>query len=296
MVSGIGIALAIGAAWFLAGQTLSIRLATRRGLANDVLVVVMLVNVVVLIPLALVLDPNPTITPLSILAFGVAGLVGTMVGRAFFYAGIKRVGASRAEPIKASMPLHATIFAVILLGEQVTGPQLVGIVLMVGGIALVSWEGSSAERAAGTEIPWFGLSLPLIAAVFFGLEPIFANVGFDEGTSVLTGLAIKTIVALTTFVLYLRWRSQLPHPKGFSREELVWGAAAGLANTAFLLAYYAALEIARVGVVVPIMQTSPLIVIGVSALFLRQVETVTPRLLGAAGVIVGGGVLVTLGG
>lgn len=170
----------------------------------------MLVIVVVLVLMAVLLDPNPTLTSTTFLAFAAAGIVGTIGRRALFYARIKRVGTSRAEPIKAPMPLYATIFAVILFSKRVTGPHLVGIVLMVAGIALVLWEGTSSERANGERIPWYGLSLPLIAAIFFGLEPIFANVSPREGTSVAIDPVIKMIVAMTTFLLYLDWREWIP--------------------------------------------------------------------------------------
>jgi len=110
MVSAPGVLLAVGAACFLAEQALTIRLATRRGKSTDVLLVVMGVNLMMLAPLALAFDPNPTLIPRSILAFAAAGIVGTMIGRSLFYAGIKQIEASRAEPIRASMPLHATVF------------------------------------------------------------------------------------------------------------------------------------------------------------------------------------------
>ncbi|WP_331235887.1 EamA family transporter [Natronorarus salvus] len=296
MVSLVGVVLAVVAAICLAGQALTIRLATRRGRSNDVLLVVMLVNVVVFVPLAVVQPSNPNVTPVAVVAFVAAGIVGTILGRALFYAGIKSIGASRAEPIKASMPLHATVLAVLFLGEVVTGLQLAGVALIVVGIALVSWEGSNADRIAGDGVPWTGLALPLAAAFFFGLEPIFATVGLAEGTPVIVGLTIKTVSALAVFVLYLGWRGSLPTRSGLPTGDVRWYVAAGLASTGFLLAYYAALEVSRVSVVVPIMQTSPLIVVLVSAALLHGVERVTPKLVAAAGIIVVGGILVTLFG
>jgi drug/metabolite transporter, DME family len=296
MVSALGVVLAVLAACGLAAQALTIRLATREGRANDALLVVIGVNVVVLFPLALVLDPTPTLTPRSIAAFAGAGIVGTILGRALFYEGIKRVGASRAEPVKASMPLHATVLAVLFLDERVTGAQLIGIALIVIGIALVSREQAATDRAAGEETPWHGLLLPLAAALFFGMEPILASIGFEEGTSVPMGLAIKTAAALVVFVGYLRWKRALPTRASVPPGALKWYLLAGVASTSFLLAYYAGLAVSRVSVVVPIMQTSPLIVVAVSAIVLRQVETVTPRLVAAACVIVSGGITVTLAG
>ena len=294
MIVLAGVAFAVLAALGLTGQTLSIRLATRQGRSADVLLVVILVNVAVFAPLVVLLEPNPTVTLRGVLAFAAAGVVGTMLGRAFFYSGIKRVGASRAEPVKATMPLFATVFAVALLAEPVTAAQVGGIVLIVGGIVLITWEGSAADRASGDGVPWIGLSFPLAGAVFFGLEPVFASVGLGEGMSVLVGLLIKSLSALLVYASYLRVRNALPAPSTFRTPDFRWYVLAGVASTGFLLAYYAGLSVSTVGVVVPIMQTSPLFVIAASALFLRDVETVTPRLVAAAAVIVAGGIVVTL--
>lgn len=290
-----GVVLAVLAAFGLACQTLAIRLATRRAATTDVLFVVMLVNVVVLVPVVPFLADDLAITPTSVLAFTAAGVVGTIVGRLLFYSAIKRVGASRAEPFRATMPLHATILAVLLLGEFVTGLQIAGIVLIVVGIALVSWEGSITAAANGEVASRGALALALVAAFFFGLEPIFATVGLDEGTDMFVGLAIKTVTAFVAYTTFLRWRNQLPAVT-LQTDNLHWYVLAGLANTGFLLAYYAGLNVSRVSIVVPIMQTSPLIVIVLSAIFLRRLERVTPRLVGAATVIVAGAVLVTVTG
>ena len=109
------------------------------------------------------------------------------------------------------MPLHASVLAVLLLGERVTVPQFLGIVLIVVvGIALVSWEQTSTDRLEGIEMPWLGLSFPLAAALFFGLEPILTTIGFGEGISVPMDLAIKTAAALVVFVGYLAWHGTLP--------------------------------------------------------------------------------------
>jgi uncharacterized membrane protein len=67
-------------------------------------------------------------------------------------------------------------------------------------------------------------------------------------------------------------------------------------NTAFLFFYYAALELAPVTFVVPIVSTSPIVVVVLSRLFLPRLERVTPRLVAAAGVVVIGVIAVALSG
>lgn len=294
-MSILGVGLAIVAAAGLAMQALTIRMATRNdGRSGDVLLVVMIVNAVVLVPLVLVFDPNPVLTPRAIMAFAGAGIAGTMLGRAFFYAGIERVGASRAEPIKASMPIHATILAIIILGERVTIVRFFGILLIVAGVAFISMEGRSADRIRGVNTPLQWLALPFIGAFFFGLEPIFASIGLLEGTSILAGLVIKTLTGLSCYSIYLMLRGQFPGRQAFSTPDRHWYFLAGVSSTTFLLAYYAGLSVADVSIVVPIMQTSPLIVIVISAIYLQKLEVVTPRLILSALTIVAGGVAITI--
>jgi drug/metabolite transporter (DMT)-like permease len=76
-----------------------------------VLLVALVINAAIFAGLALALHPDPPLTLTSILVFVAAGIVSLMFGRVFYYAGIERIGDSRADPIKAFMPLFATILA-----------------------------------------------------------------------------------------------------------------------------------------------------------------------------------------
>lgn len=295
MVDLLGAGLAFLAAAGIAGQVVFVRVGTEHGTANDALVVVLLTNIGVLVPLALVTGyPDFGLTRRAILAFIGAGFVGTMLGRAFYYTAIKRIGASRAEPIKASVPLYAALVAVFVLGETLTPVGLFGIVLIVAGVAVISWESTSNPSATAADAGPVDLLFPLIAAFFFGIEPIFAKIGFAEGTPVLVGLAIKTLAATVGFAAYLRYRDVLPSVGSLRTGNTRWYLAAGISNTFFLLAYYSALEIAPVVLVAPIMQLSPLLVVALSAVFLKRLEKVTPRLVAASLIVVAGAIAVTL--
>ncbi|RQH02349.1 DMT family transporter [Natrarchaeobius oligotrophus] len=295
MIDVVGVSLAIAAAVALSVAVICLRVGTDAGRSVDALVVVLFVNILLLVPVTVVIaDPTAELTPTAIGAFAMAGLVGTFVGRAFFYASIERVGASRSEPIRASQPIYATLAAIVVLGEVLTFEHFVGIVLIVLGVGAISWEtaSSSMEYTGRT----YDLAFPFVAAVFYGVEPIFAKIGFADGTSVLVGLSIKTVAATVGFLAYLRWRNALPTATDLASGSLRWYVAAGVANTAFLFAYYAALEIAPVVLVVPIIQVSPLLVAVLSFVFLKRLENVTLPLVLSALVVVVGGVLVSLHG
>lgn len=182
MVDTVGVSLAVVSALALAASSLSIRLGTEQGRVRDFVVVSLIVNLVVLVPVAAVgFYPDYGITPTAIAAFTAAGVSGTLFGRVFYAASIDRIGASRADPIKASMPLFATVFAVVTLGETLTPPHLAGVGLIVAGVGLISWEGKRGSTSVIEGSPWTGMALAAAAAMWFGVEPVFAKLGPPTG-------------------------------------------------------------------------------------------------------------------
>jgi len=293
-VLSVGVLLAAFGAFALAVQSLSIRYGTVRSTASEAIVVVFVVNVLALVPAAFLWEsPIGELTRTSLAAFTAAGLLGTMVGRAMHYEGIKRIGSSRAEPIKASQPLHASLVAVVVLGEVVTTGHLVSMVAIVAGITVIAYEHGQSDTASSAG--YVGVAFPFAAAFFYGIEPTLAKIGFGEGPAVLTGLAVKTVSAGVGFLTYLWWTGGLPDLRTVDRRELPWLVAAGVANTLFLLGYYGALELEPVSLVVPLVQSSPLVVILLSVLFVSDdLERITWRLTAGALIAVAGAVGVTL--
>lgn len=291
----LGVVFAVLGAVALAVQSISVRYGTVSSDASDALVVVLATNVLILVPAAFLFgSPVRELTLRSLGAFTAAGLIGTMVGRAMHFEGIKRIGSSRAEPIKASQPLHASLIAVVVLGEVVTVGHLLSMVAIVIGIAIITAEHGRSGSNAGSA-SYLDLAFPFAAAFFYGIEPTFAKLGFAEGAAVLTGLLVKTVSAGLGFLTYLWSTSGLPDPRTFDRDEVPWLLTAGVANTVFLLGYYGALELVPVSVVVPLVQSSPLVVIGLSVLVVSDdLERVTWRLAAGALVAVAGAVGVTL--
>lgn len=293
----VAILFSLGAAVAAASNQLFVRIGTEEGEAYDAVFVVMVVNLVVLVPLVLLFYyPEYGLTRRSWLSFMAAGVLGTLLGRLFLYSSIDRIGASRTSPIVSSNALVATILGVVVLGESLSLIHAVGIVLIVGGVAAIAWETSheNPDDLSRRELA-IGLSIPVGAALAFGWEPIYANFGFAEGTPAPVGLVVKTVAATLGFTAYLRWRNALPDPAVFYTSNIRWFVLAGIANTLFLLGYYAALAIAPVNVVVPIIITQTLFVVVLSALVMpERLERVTWKLVAAAMTVVAGALIVTL--
>lgn len=287
----IGIVLAIGAAFAIGCANILIRLGSEEGRTYDAVIVVLICNVLIIVPTTLILHfPEYDITRNSLIAFIGAGITGTLLGRTFYYAGIKRIGASRTSPIITSNTLYAALLAIFLLNEDPTQLQLLGILLVVLGVVLITYEtAGESDTESSIRGSWIAISIPVLGSLFYALEPIFARFGFTQGTDPFIGLSIKTVTATCGFLLYLSWRQDLPSLSVINQRKFQYYIAAGVANTVFLILYYVALGLAPVTVVAPLKSSNPLVVILLSILFLpKRLEKITSKLLiGACTVILG---------
>lgn len=293
----VAIVVALGAATASASQNLLIRVGTERGTPFDAVFVVITVNVLLLVPLVLlVYFPSYNLTGISWGAFIGAGLVGTLMGRLFMYTSISRIGASRATPIVASWALISSVLGILLLGEAVSPVHAVGIVCIVTGVGVIAWETSHENPDnLGRRALIIGILLPVGAAMAYGMEPIFANVGFREGTPAPVGLMVKTVAAYLGFSLYLRLHHALPSWRVLRSRNTRYFVLAGVMNTLFLLGYYVGIAIAPVSVVTPILATNTLIVVVLSAAVMPEhLERVTWRLVAASLVVVAGVIVITV--
>lgn len=298
--SVLGIVLASVAAVGFAGQFLCIRLGTDDGEVTDAVLVVLCCNVVLVTPpIFLVYSPPYTalFTPVSVVSFAAAGIAGMFVARLLMFESIKTIGASLTSPVIASNILFATVFAVVLLGERLTAVHLSGIVLIVAGIGLISWETAATTgpdrsvRETGTT-----LALPVAAAVCIGIEPVFISIGLAAGTTILPGVAVMAGSATIGFTGYLLWSGSLRRIP-LQTTSTAWYIAGGISTTIAFLAYFGALEVAPVVLVMPLLQLTPLIVVVLSALFLpRRLEHVSWRIGAAAIVVVVGAAVVSVSG
>ena len=291
----VGIALTLLSAVSLAVQSLAIRVGTRTQRVTDVIAVMFGVNLVVLLPVAgVVAYPAYDISLRALAAFAVSGLLGSLLARVCYFVGIARLGASRTEPLKSLLPLVAVGTAVVVLGEQVTPTLLVGVGLLITGGLVVTVESRDNPAAPTGRRLWIAIAFPLAAAFLLGVDPVFTKIGLAQGTTPLVGVTVRVFAAAVGFTLYLAWRGVRD---GAAPDISVnrWLLVASVANTSYLLSYFAALDRIPVSVVTPVLSTSTLFVVLGAALFLQGDERVTRQLAAGAVLVVVGVVFVVQG-
>jgi len=225
----------------------------------------------------------------AVSAFVVSGLCGTSLAWLLWFRGVDRVGASVSNVVFYSQPLFAVILAALVLGEQLTPTAVVGVGLVVGGIALLSVSG---DRAVGS---WTrgALLFPLAAAILAAGGTVLNRFGFRISTvSPLEAATVNLTSALPLLVGYtvVVRRGALT---GISRSDLYF-VGSGLANAAALFTMFAALETGPVVLVAPVVGTSPLFTTLFAYVLLRDVEQVTRQTVASAALTVAGVAVISL--
>ena len=64
--------------------------------------------------------------------------LGTAVAQLFFFRLLRLYGSARSSLVAYLLPVTALLYGAVLLGEPVTASALVGLVLILGGVAVGS--------------------------------------------------------------------------------------------------------------------------------------------------------------
>ncbi|WP_330329313.1 DMT family transporter [Streptomyces sp. NBC_00536] len=161
--AGVGWALASAAGY--AAMTLRTRALGRRGAGGDPLVTTawsLLVGAVCLLPLAALEGLVPhTAQPVRVLWLLVyVATVPTALAYVLYFTGAAAVRAATVSVIMLIEPVSAAVIAVLVLGERLTGPVVLGTVLLLTAVlALIVAEGrrpAGVDGASGAGAPGGG--------------------------------------------------------------------------------------------------------------------------------------------
>ncbi|MFQ5894564.1 MAG: DMT family transporter [Nitrospinota bacterium] len=219
--------------------------------------------------------------------FAMVGIAGQGLARSLNYIGIGLSGAARSNTIASISPLFSALLAVLLLHERPGLAVIGGTFAIVAGVILLSRE----RTPGGGPMTWRHLAVPLLAASLFSVTPIFRKLGLGHMDAPLLALAVAstfgTPMLLLTSHLGMGGRIHLHH------RAVAWGALAGALNFTAGLAFWVALSLGEVTVVVPLTRAGPLLVVLLGHLFLRELERVTWPVVGGTVAIVAGALLIT---
>ena len=246
--------------------------------------------------------PAALTDPQRVWPFVVAGIAYPAVFRFLYYEGIDRVGSSVTAAVLGAYPAVSVLLAVAVLDEVLTLFAAAGVALIVGGVVLLQVTQESAD-ADGTEDVVTGklaaadtrdLLYPAAATLLTGAAFVLIDFGLAGFPDPVVATAVTQTPAL---VLFTGWALVAGVGSGrlrLGRSVLGAFAVAGVFNFIGWLTNFFALQSGSVITVVPLLNTTPLLVLVITYSAEREVPRST-RLVAAVATIVVGVTLVQVG-
>jgi uncharacterized membrane protein len=236
-----------------------------------------------LVPFAV---PLPAFWNPAIAYFVVAGIFAPGIGRTLSYVGIERVGVARSVPITNSSPIFASIFAVFYLGEVWVFQNILGTLLVILGVITLFLVKPEKDQWRKLDIIY-----PILGAVAFGISANLRKAGLEVINVPVLAAAVTALTAAAFSFGLLQFNGGKDAFK-LSRRSAGWLFTAGFFNTAAMLSVFYALSFGKVVIVEPLVSSNPVLTLLLTAIFLKDLEVLSLRVIIGACLTVAGTVLV----
>jgi drug/metabolite transporter, DME family len=203
--------------------------------------------------------------------------------------GHRRAGVAVTDPIRATTPVFSAAMAIIFLGEEITVGIVMATLLIITGIILLSWRPGSMKSLHSVYL-WY----PLAASALAGCTQVVRKFGLGALPHPFLAAAVTATSSLVVSVATLWYVEKNRDTWKMNRQCFWYFLAAGIMISLGMVAIYYALDLGKVSVVIPISRRAPFFSLIFTAVFLRDVERVTLKIVMAATMIVGGVTLLTL--
>ncbi len=261
--------------------------------------------------------------PRSYLLLVAVGINHFIIGRYCNHRATGAVGANRNRTIVGANVPFSILLAVVLLGEEITRWMWVGMALVLAGPAIVfrrqspvaqphaspqgvhAAAGASAEAPAAGAVqgaepeappPRFveGYAFGLLNAISFGISPLLVRSALGgSGLGVLGSLVAYSAasVVLVPLLALPMVRANLHRIDAVTSR---WFMVSAVSVVLAQMFRYLALSVAPVTVVLPLMRAGGVLLLPVSYVFNRRIESFEPRVLVGIFISIVGSLLVVL--
>jgi drug/metabolite transporter, DME family len=220
------------------------------------------------------------------LVFVAVGVFVPGVARFFIFKSMERLGAPISSCLTNSGPLFAILLAITFLDERPTVTNVLGALSIVGGIAALSWKGTTKTWRTRD------LLYPMTAAFLFAARDNLVRFAVIQVPSPVVAAAIAAVTSFMTMcAVYVGFAGKKSLPEHAGRGALYF-AISGFMNFLSYVLTYTALSMERVSIISPLVNGSSLFVLPLSYFFLKDVETLTPRKVGATLLVIAGVLLI----
>jgi len=233
------------------------------------------------------------------LGFAFIGVLQFLGGRALYYRGVALLGVGRATALGGATPIIASILAVVFLGEVVTLPLAIGILAVVTGVAVIVSDNFDTTLAPHqSNLHKFisqsklGFITIMASSLVYSIAQVLARGLLSGEVSSIAGSLIT--LGSGSLVLLVATTKDFKANYNVPKNDLLWIFIAGVLASNGAMLSFLSLERAPVVLVSPIIGITPLITLVLAAMFLREREKLTLKVVLGSLVVVAGVTLVVL--
>jgi drug/metabolite transporter (DMT)-like permease len=235
----------------------------------------------------------PDVNATAVGWFALGGFLTIFIGRVLLYASIQHLGAIKASAVKRLNPFFSVLLGVLILGETISLPMMVGMLLIVMSFAVLVRQAVflTGEKSEGVK-PYSAFDRFLNLGYLYGPVSALAYaagyVARKQGMMVLPDSALGTMIGALTGIIFFIITSRFVNSyrddlrKTFT-EFNKWFLMAGCLSTFGQIAYFTALNYLAISKIALITSMEVFMTMILSSVFLLNKEKLTVDLIVAAG-------------
>jgi uncharacterized membrane protein len=213
----------------------------------------------------------------AFLLFILSGAFSPALVRWFYFISLDRLGPSVSASIISTGPAFTAVMATVFLKEKLTVAISLGIVLIIIGI--IALQGSIGTGGDFRIRRKKDLIFPLLSAICLGIAIIFRKMGLNILDAPIFGVTVGFLTSLVFYAILCLMSKSMRNSVSLNRNDLLFLCAAGMFLTTGWLTLFYALSLGNVIIVAPLSSLQPALVVGLSYLFLKDIEKFTPKMI-----------------
>ena len=235
----------------------------------------------------------PDVNATVVAWFALGGFLTIFVGRVFLYASIQHLGAVKASAVKRLNPFFSVLLGVLILGETISLPMLVGMLLIVLSFAVlvrqaVFFTGKESLRVGKQSAFDRFLNLGYLYGPVSALAYAAGYVARKQGMMVLADSALGTMIgALTGIIFFVITSGFINSYRDDLRKTFTvfnkWFLMAGCLSTFGQIAYFTALNYIGISKIALITSMEVFVTMILSTVIFVSKEKLTVDVIVAAG-------------
>lgn len=199
-----------------------------------------------------------------------SGIVGFALGDIFLFRAYHLLGTTVALLIFSVNPVITAVLGFFIFGETLTLFNIIGMALVLVGIALVIIEGTGGRFSF--RFTSAGLAAAFLAALGQSLANLLSKQGMAGGVDVFTTTQVRLLAAIPVIWLIVR-SSRRPGTLGALRNRTILGETTlntFLGTVVGVSLSMTAIVHTKIAIASTLMSVSPIIVIPITVLFLKR--------------------------